>query len=97
MGILAFANDAERVLRVKEQFMRGLPAYLKRKALAMPEATTIAGITENMVRQIAINKCCPSSEAPAAFNAVHPSSQYDTQYDNECYSHVNCMYSEKHN
>ena len=82
LAILAFAND-ERVPRVKEQFMRGLPAYLKRKALAMPEATTIAGIVEAMVRHIAINKCCPSGETPSAFNAVQP--QWDDQQDDLAY------------
>ena len=83
MATLAFANDAERVPRVKEQFMRGLPANLKRKALAMPEATLVAGIVENMVRHIAINKLCPSGDAPTAFNAVVHNQTYDQQHDTE--------------
>ncbi len=63
--------EAERVARIREAFMYGLPNRLKKKVLSRPAAVLVDDLAELISRTLVIDKICPTNDLVSAFNEVN--------------------------
>ena len=63
--------EAERVARIREAFMYGLPNRLKKKVLSRPAADLVDDLAELISRTLVIDKICPTNDLVSAFNEVN--------------------------
>ncbi len=63
--------EAERVARIREAFMYGLPNRLKKKVLSRPAADLVDDLAELISRTLVIDKICPTNDLVSASNEVN--------------------------